>query len=36
MSYKDAINLLDRRREGAIIPVYLIDIALRVTGDLDD
>jgi len=34
MTKQDAINLLDRVREGHNAPVYLITIALILTGDI--
>lgn len=33
MTYTDATNILDLRREGADIPPRLIDQALELTGD---
>lgn len=34
MSYADAINLLDRRRQGADMPDEVVQKALELTGDL--
>ena len=34
MSIKDARKLLDKVREGHNVPVYLITLALILTGDL--
>lgn len=34
MSYEMAMTLLDMRREGADLPLALINAALELTGDL--
>ena len=36
MTYYEAINLLDERREGADMPQERINIALFLTGDLNE
>ena len=33
MSQAEANKLLDRLREGQLVPLYLIELALVVTGD---
>ena len=33
MSYADAQNILDMRRAGAVMPQYVVDKALEMTGD---
>jgi len=33
MSYHDAVNILDMRREGADMPQAVVDKALELTGD---
>ena len=35
MNYYQAVNILDEVREGANYPVYIINKALELTGDLD-
>lgn len=35
MSHKTAMQILDRVRDGVLYPEYIINQALRLTGDLD-
>jgi hypothetical protein len=35
MSHADAMKLLDKVREGVPFPLYLINQALELTGDLE-
>lgn len=35
MSHHDAMRLLDKVREGVPYPLYLINKALELTGDLE-
>jgi hypothetical protein len=36
MSWNDAMMILDKVREGQSFPLYLINEALMLTGDLDE
>jgi hypothetical protein len=36
MNYFEAMRLLDRVKEGVLIPLRLINEALILTGDLDE
>ena len=35
MTYADAMNILDRRREGADMPLAVVERALELTRDMD-
>ena len=36
MTYKQAMKILDRVREGQPFPDHIVDRALKLTGDLDE
>ena len=36
MTHQDAMQILDRVRDGVAYPEYIITQALRITGDLDE
>jgi hypothetical protein len=36
MTRKEANDILDRAKEDKLTPLYLIDLALKVTGDLNE
>jgi hypothetical protein len=36
MSHHQAMQILDKVREGVPYPAHIIDQALRLTGDLDE
>jgi hypothetical protein len=36
MSYCQAMQILDKVREGVPYPPHIVDQALRLTGDLDE
>lgn len=36
MTYKQAMKILDRVREGQPFPDHIVDRALQLTGDLDE
>ena len=36
MNYEQAVRLLDRARDGQMFPLPAINLALEMTGDLDD
>jgi hypothetical protein len=36
MTYRQAVEILDKVREGQPYPDHIVDRALRLTGDLND
>lgn len=36
MTYEQAMKILDRVRDGVLFPSHIVNLALQLTGDLDE